>query len=348
MNALKKLDSLSKILIDYLNRRVRGRVLPVRLWLEPTNKCNLRCPICPQSADNKTPRGFMDKALFRKIIDEAKDFVYDINLSHRGESLFHEDIIDFISYAHQNGLRTRIHTNGTILTPELSRELILSGLDFLSFSFDGFDKYAYESSRVGARFEETLHNILTFLRIKQELNRKMPFTVIQIINTGTVPDSEFSEKRNNFVRYFDGLPLNKLYIKDPHNWGGNIKQETAEKLSQNQRYSPCTFCWYALTILWDGMVVPCPQDFFAQLQVGDLTTQSIKEIWRHSPLVNLRQKFVYQNIAGISPCEHCDRLFRRRLFGIPSVNMKEFLAEHMIGYKFLHNFYLKQWKKTGN
>ena len=68
-STLKRYEKLGKILVDYKMKRVKTRVLPVRLWLEPTNKCNLRCSFCPQSTDFKTVRGFMDKDLYKKIID---------------------------------------------------------------------------------------------------------------------------------------------------------------------------------------------------------------------------------------------------------------------------------------
>src|SRR5688572_23571645 len=38
--------------------------------LELTNHCNLRCTICPVNTTMRRPKGFMDPALFRRVIDE--------------------------------------------------------------------------------------------------------------------------------------------------------------------------------------------------------------------------------------------------------------------------------------
>lgn len=347
ISTFKRYEKLGKIFVDYKMQRVKTRVLPVRLWLEPTNKCNLRCRLCPQSTDFKTVRGFMDKALYNKIIDEVGDFVYDINLSHRGESLFHENIIEFIEYAHKAGIKTRIHTNGTILTPEFSREIIKSGLDFFSFSFDGFTKESYENIRIGAKFDETLKNVIQFLEEKKKLGSKMPFTVIQLIQTHSLPEDEFLQQKKIFLNNFKDLPLDKLYIKDPHNWGGIIEEKNAAELAKDQSYSPCTFCWYSLTILWDGTIVPCPQDFFAKIKLGSAKDETIREVWQGKKMQALRNRFISKNVIGLQPCEKCDRLYRKRFMGIPSINMKEFLSENVIGYDALHNLYLRQWKKTG-
>ncbi|GAH58289.1 unnamed protein product [marine sediment metagenome] len=98
----------------------------------------------------------MDLGLYKKIIDEVKNYVYDINLFHRGEPLLHPSIIDIISYANNKNIKTRIHTNSTLLTPELSRKIILSGLDLISFSFDGYTKETYEKNRVNANYDHQL------------------------------------------------------------------------------------------------------------------------------------------------------------------------------------------------
>ena len=109
---------------------------------------------------NKEDRGTMEMSLYRKIIDEARAFAFDINLAHRGESLLHPHLIEAIRYAKSQGLYTRLHTNGSLLTEDLSREIIASGLDRLSFSFDGFTKEAYEGIRRGGDFDKTIGNII--------------------------------------------------------------------------------------------------------------------------------------------------------------------------------------------
>ena len=102
-----------------------------------------------------------------------------------------------------------------------------------------------------------------------------------------------TEGKQEFVRQFDGLPLDQLYIKKPHNWAGIIDgNPVIDQYCHRESYSHCSFLWYSLTILWDGHVTPCPQDFFQELIMGDLRTQTIKEIWDGKPLVGLRDSLV--------------------------------------------------------
>ena len=86
----------------------------------------------------------MDMDLYRKIVDEAKEFIFDINLNHRGESLLHPEIVEAIKYAKQNKMFTRLHTNASLLTEDLAENIIAAGLDRISFSFDGYTKETYE------------------------------------------------------------------------------------------------------------------------------------------------------------------------------------------------------------
>ncbi|MBN1938929.1 MAG: radical SAM protein, partial [Candidatus Aminicenantes bacterium] len=172
MKRLRYYRRLSRILRAYKAKTTRLPYMPIRLWIEPTSVCNLACVMCPNKDLPKEQKGFMDLGLFKKIVDEAKDFVFDVHLLHRGESLIHPEFFEMVRYAHDAGIVTRFHTNGTLLTEDKARKLIASRLDQFAFSFDGFDAETYESIRVNAKFEKTVQNIIRFLEIKQELGAK--------------------------------------------------------------------------------------------------------------------------------------------------------------------------------
>jgi hypothetical protein len=141
-----------------------------------------------------------------------------------------------IAYANKKGVKTRIHTNATLLSQELDREMIMAGLDLISFSFDGFTKEEYEKNRTGAEFEKSLANIIDFLKVKKDLDSKKPYTIIQVIQSGETlsgdekPEHERTEQnsakkkgaeqKRAFMENFRGLPLDKIVIRKPHNWGG--------------------------------------------------------------------------------------------------------------------------------
>jgi radical SAM protein with 4Fe4S-binding SPASM domain len=278
----------------------------------------------------KSEKGFMDFDVFKKIIDEASYFVCDVNLFHRGESLLHPEIFEMIKYAKDKGLSTRLNTNATLLDKERSYQIFESGLDFLSFSFDGYEKKIYENIRRGADFNETLDNILRFLTIKRQLHKNSPYTTFTVIE---FPNGSTGEMRKDikkqFIKKFDSLPLNQFVSRAPHNWAGGYNNNNK---ILNKSFLPCTFPWYSLTIFWDGRVVPCPQDFFGKLTLGNVKDSSLLDIWNGPKEIFLREKLSRREYKDIMPCNRCDRLWRRKLFGVPMVELGRFLKDNLVGY----------------
>ena len=75
---------LARIFWAYRTGAATVPQLPVRLWIESTSRCNLKCGYCPNKDVVKEDHGFMDFGLYTSIIDQVKDHAYDVNLFHRG------------------------------------------------------------------------------------------------------------------------------------------------------------------------------------------------------------------------------------------------------------------------
>lgn len=324
MRKLKYYKRLLNLFISYKLKKTKLDYFPVRLWIEPTSYCNLRCVMCPNKELKREDKGFMKMNLFRKIIDEASDFVFDIHLLHRGESLLHPDFFKMARYAHDKGITVKFHTNGTLLDEKKARQLIDSGIDQFSFSFDGYTKETYEKIRVGANFEKTVSNIVRFLEIKKEMKSSKPYTILELINFPEEGIRKDKTKRKKFLQRFKGLPLDKLEIKELHNWAGEI---SAKKIPQN--LSPCTFLWQALIIFWDGSVLPCTQDFFGYYILGDVNDSNLREIWNNEKMVRLREKMIKGEISDLKTCSSCDRLWREKFLGIPKEYLWKFILKRM-------------------
>ena len=236
----------------------------------------------------------MDFDLFEKIIDEAEGHVHDVTVHHRGESLLHPDIFRMIEHASDCGLRTRLHTNATLLDEDKSARLLGSGLDFLSFSFRDVGK--------------TIENMRGFLLTKRHLRARKPFTQIEILDIR--PDAKRVKKE--LEREFRSLPLDRIVLKKPHNWAGAWRG-----LGTIEPKTPCLFPWFALVVLWNGDVLPCPQDFSGKLRLGNIRNESLEDIWRGRRLNDIRSLMKQRRFDGLDPCRKCDMLSRRSFLGIP-------------------------------
>jgi radical SAM protein with 4Fe4S-binding SPASM domain len=262
----------------------------------------------------------MRLSLFQKVIDEARGWVHDVNVHHRGEALLHPQFVDMVDYAGANGVFTKLHTNATKLNHEMSEAILDSSLDLISFSFDGFDKETYERYRSPANFEVVLDNILEFLRMKRRRGQTKPFSVVEAIR---FPDSrsEFiSDGWRDLLKNFEGLPIDDFILKEPHNWGGSVTVD--EDRLDGGSFVPCTFLWHSLVIMWDGKVGPCPHDYMGRITLGDASSQDIASIFNSPMLKDLRESMIRRDLPSWLPCNECDTLRRRDVLGLPLQSIK--------------------------
>ena len=324
---------LTSTYLGYLSRTEVCTYSPTRVWVEASSRCNLQCSFCGNSQLPEQDRGFMDLDLFRGLADEASGRIRQFNMFHRGESLLHPRISEMVRYARDKGIRTRIHTNGTVLGTDLSRELIQSGLGVLSISFDGYDKAMYESNRKGACFESVLTNVMNLLHAKKEMGAREPFVAVELMEISDYPPDVLARKRLEFVGAFRGLPLDKFVIRRPHNWGGLVEIDGTPETPGGR--IACPLLWHALVVYWDGRVMPCPQDFFGALQLGNAREQSLAEIWNGEPLRELRREMRRPRELERSPCAECDRIVRSTIAGVPTDYLGRFLSENLLGMRWI-------------
>jgi len=314
---------LAGLLSGYRRKKTSLSHLPLRLWLEPTARCNLACIMCPNRDLSPDRKGDMDFDLFSKVVDQARDFAFEINLCHRGESLLHPQIIPMVRYAARFPWKTKLHTNGTLLNREMARELIETGLDRLSFSFDGTCAEEYERVRVGARFERVVANIRGILQLKREMKVRLPRIVMEFIDLPglTVADRQ---RMTKLIREFKELGLDQVVVKKPHNWAGAVGEP-----GDRRHFSPCTFLWTSLVVLWDGTVMPCTQDFFGYYPLENIRDLSLRGIWNGPRLTALRQKHATADLEDLNTCRPCDRIRRKTRMGIPVEYLRQLLTGRM-------------------
>lgn len=323
MQVMKYYYRLVRLLGDYKGKKTRLKSLPLKMWLELTSLCNLKCIMCPNKDLMEENRGFIDFQLFKKVVDEAKGFICDINFSHRGESLMHPDFIKMLKYATQFLWKTKLHTNGTLLNREMARGIIEAQLRRLSFSFDGYQAEEYQKVRVGAKFDLVVNNIKEILKLRKKMNSKYPKIVLEFID---LPHSQIADKqkRRSFLQQFIKLGLDQVVVKKMHNWAG-----FTGPIKKQHKVIPCTFLWNGMLVLWNGTVMPCAQDFFEYYPLENVRDKSLKEIWNGERLVSLRKKHLTGNIGDIQTCRNCDRIYRKTFLGIPSEYLSQLLFRKM-------------------
>jgi radical SAM protein with 4Fe4S-binding SPASM domain len=132
-------------------------------------------------------------------------------------------------------------------------------------------------------------------------------------------DDTNENDRKSFIQSFTSRGLDRLIIKRPHNWAGNIALDAGK----NHSFSPCTFPWHALVVLWDGRVGACPHDFFAKIIYGNVKEESLKALFNSSEVQKLRRQMLQRDVNVLeSSCKFCDSITRKKIMGIPLASFK--------------------------
>jgi MoaA/NifB/PqqE/SkfB family radical SAM enzyme len=243
--------------------------IPKEIIVEPTNFCNLRCPICPTHFAMKRKRGFIDIELYKSIVDEF--LVYKIkpriSLDFSGEPLLNKDIDKFVEYAHKKGHDTYISTNATLLFKELSKKLIKAGLSSIHLCLDGFTKEAQESYRVGSDFDKVKKNIEDFILAKQDLGGRT-YVTIQVLLTSFSENQielmkEWAEKIGANAINLKSLSLGSYTTKEIKEKYDYLipKNEKFRRKTTNIRKTICTAVENSALVYWNGDLGLCCIDF---------------------------------------------------------------------------------------
>jgi len=118
-----KLQNRLSIAAAYFRHKTVLSGGPIEITLESTAKCNLYCPMCPRhiyTFDNEN----MDLELYKKIVQDCKDYVDFIWPYGIGEPMIHPSIFEMIRITREAGIRTGMSTNATLLD---DRRAVLAG-----------------------------------------------------------------------------------------------------------------------------------------------------------------------------------------------------------------------------
>jgi radical SAM protein with 4Fe4S-binding SPASM domain len=285
------------LLRDYLGRSPHVSGWPLTLTIESTAKCNLSCPMCMREKVYFPPRD-MDISVFRKIMDEGKDFLEFAVPYGAGEPLLNPEIFDMIAYCTRLGIPTGISTNGPLLSDDYGRRLIEAGLTYITFAFDSTRREIFEMYRKGADFEKVRDNILGFLRIKKSLHADI-FCIVQMV--------ALKQNRNegrDLVRMWkvEGIDAVRIKKDEVHNEESAIP---GANLQRPPRRQPCYLLWRGpLYIHYDGTVFPCCY-IYPDEAIGNAKRSSLRQIWNSENVVRLREAHIRRDLKDYPACVNC-------------------------------------------
>jgi radical SAM protein with 4Fe4S-binding SPASM domain len=112
------------------------RQRPIVVW-NCTRKCNLRCIHCYSSAGDKDPAEVLNTGQAKSFICDMADFGVPVILFSGGEPLLRNDIFELASFAGEQGIRTALSTNGTLIPKDMARKIKNASFAEVGISLDG-------------------------------------------------------------------------------------------------------------------------------------------------------------------------------------------------------------------
>jgi len=307
--------------------------------VETTNHCNMRCVMCPRTALMTRKLDIMDFDLFLDIISQIKpipqdrieafnSFVkttYGLEADHRHEDAFYFYVVATHLILHGYGeplldphivsrvaacTQRRIPTYFSCVPANIKLDqisaLMDAGLGILKFSLDGLTDDEQQSIR-GARcnFEEAHRRILEVIELK-ERHGYATRIVIQRIELSSDDGPAGSNER--FREIWKNQPV-FAYVKSQDNRWYYENDSTIENRSHYERQY-CEYPFSSLTVMADGSVVPCTQDYNAEMTLGNAGRASLADIWNSQEYSQLRAR----HITGAFPPHYkCTRRCDQKL-----------------------------------
>lgn len=162
---------------------VKVSTLPYYLCLDPSDKCQLRCPTCPTGIENESrrrkdglptlyraERKKLSVELCDSLLDELGDNLFLVMFYNYGEPLLNAHLHEFIGKARDKEIATELHSNLSLpLSDQRIDELLSAGIGRLAASVDGFSQEAYEVHRVGGDIKLVHENLTRLAKARDRL-----------------------------------------------------------------------------------------------------------------------------------------------------------------------------------
>jgi len=314
---------------------------------ETTNHCNMTCIFCPRTTLMTRDISWIDDQTFESVLDQMSThsesdleefwkFIkeeYGITFSEKSENAFYFYIVSRCLILHGYGeplvdknIVTRVQacTDRNIptyfscvpanLSVKRAQSIMEAGLSVLKVSIDGLDDDTAKNARGRHNnFDKAYQTILEVLELKKEKGYK---TLIVPCMIALGESEDHKAKHKKFMDLWEGKDV-YAYVKSQDNrWYYEEDSQMENKSHYEQQY--CEFPWTSMSVMAEGDVVPCCNDYNNEMKLGNVKEQSIQEIWEGDKYKQLREWHLKGNFPKGHKCfERCDQ---KKLFQIINKN----------------------------
>lgn len=276
---------------------------PYLIFLDPCNLCNQQCSFCPTGnrklVKNIRNNRLLDFELYKKIIDDLAAMpepIKVLRLYKDGEPLMHSKLPDMISYAKNTGRFNQVDTttNGTLLSPRLSKKLVIAGLDKIFISVPPYYSPRYVME----------------VRLLYSFSRELTKIYVKAVGDYMTQDQQ-KKFYDDFGDICDSIFLEHIAPCWPEYKVEGANKEKGIYGQEIKEVMCCPYIFYSLAINSDGTVSLCFLDWRHDMIIGDLKKESFKDIWNGERL-RFEQSFhlagLRKSEISLESCRRCGQL----------------------------------------
>lgn len=274
----------------------------IQLQLETASTCSAKCHFCVYKDVAPWRAGkVMPMSLFQKIVDDAATIpqIDTIKLVGLNEPTLDPLLEDRLRYCKEKmpHVLTQIYTHGAHLIPKRYDSLRDAGLDCVVFSLNAVRPEQHEQIMgLKGKFDLVCRNIDYAIA-----NRNGRYVEVHAVANGDT---------------FTEMDAIDFYIRWGHAghggyglcvWEGNWSGDTRTI----RDFSPNKCCFRALNqiyVMYDGRISTCCFDPTGKQVFGDLSKQSIRDVYNNDPYLQFRLDHSNDEADKHDICKNCTRI----------------------------------------
>lgn len=289
---------------------------PRIIYWETTKRCNLKCQHCRAVPVTCRPPDELSSEEGFQLIDDIASVYQPVLVLTGGEPLLREDLFDLARYGVKKGLTMALATNGTLVTPQIAKQIMNAGFNRVAISLDGIDAKTHDTFRqVDGAFDAALNGIahLQAVGVSVQVNTTVTrhnahqleamlamvrvmkiaawhlFLLVPVGCGLTIPEEQrvMGEEYETILRWFAdrSATVRDIHLKAtcaPQLYRIKLEQKDDAVDGPTRIRQGCVAGMTICFISYRGEVQPCG---FLPLQVGSIRETSFKNIWKKAPLL---------------------------------------------------------------
>ncbi len=323
----RKLWNAARTEWAYRRRRVDTRTAPYVLHLEPHYFCNLKCPLCQRqrfSGARKADAGHLSLDVLDSILDEIGDYLIQCHIFGLSEPSLNWPLTrQIIEKTHRRRIFTLVSTNATLITPDMAREMVASGLDYLVCAIDGTSQESYGKYRVNGRFDDAIRGLRLVAAERDRQRSRIQIEWQYLVNAFTADEMDEARRMASemgvYVRFapMGGMEHDKelqdYWLPKSTQW-----QDSRIETGKARNKWACYWLWRGAVVNSNGQMGRCP-GYQNVAQMGSVAEKSFMKLYNGPLSQRARQLFVKGPVPPgdfPAPCSTC--MFYPREHGGPN------------------------------